>query len=124
MKAAAAGNASAMVSLGNIHYFGYMGLLDVHKGQELFSEAAARGDGSAMWCIGHRYQGQSLLEPLDMREEVDRACYWYAKAMEVFGEANSDWVKEYIDGLVLYTSLSQKTADQIMQDVHENFRIG
>ena len=124
MKAAEAGNASAMVSLGNIHYFGYMGLLDVHKGQELFSEAAARGDGSAMWCIGHRYHGQSLLEPLDMREEVDRACYWYAKAMEVFGEANNDWIKEYIDGLVLYTSLSQETADQIMQDVHKNFRIG
>ena len=124
MKAAEAGNASAMVSLGNIHYFGYLGLLDIHKGQELFSEAAARGDGSAMWCIGHRYHGQSLLEPLDMREEVDRACYWYAKAMEIYGKANSDWVKEYIDGLVEYTSLSQDTADQIMKEVHNNFKLG
>ena len=124
MKAVEAGSASAMVSLGNIYYFGYMGLLDVQKGHELFSEAAARGDGSAMWCIGHRYQGRSLIEEVDLREEVDRACYWYAKAMEIFGKTNSDWLIEYIDGLVLYTSLSQETADQIIQDVHENFRMG
>ena len=124
IKAAETGSASAMVSLGRIYYFGYLRQLDVHKGHELFSEAAARGDGSAMWCIGHRYQGRSLIEEVDLREEVDRACYWYAKAMEVFGKSNSDWLMEYIDGLVLYTSLDQETADRIMQDVHENFKIG
>lgn len=123
-KAAEAGNTSAMVSLGNIHYFGFLGQLDVHRGHELFSEAAARGDGFAMWCIGHRYQGRSLIENLELNEEVDRACYWYAKAIEVYGKANSDYFMEYIDGLILYTSLDQETADRIMRDVHENFRIG
>ena len=123
-KAAEAGNTSAMVSLGNIHYFGYLGLLDVHRGQELFSEAAARGDGYAMWCIGHRYQGRSLIEKVDLSEEVDRACYWYAKAIEAYGKTNGEYFMEYIDGLILYTSLDQETADRIMEDVHENFRLG
>ena len=77
LKAADAGNAAAMVYIGNKYYYGQGVSQDYGKAMEWYLKAADAGKATAMYNIGYMYEHGG-----GVNQDYEKAMEWYLKAAD------------------------------------------
>ena len=76
-----------------------------------------------MWAIAHRFHAKPATGYDETKDEVTRVLEWYGKAIETYTETDNAWVIEYVDGLVENHVTDRETADRIVNEQREHFRL-
>lgn len=122
-KGADAGVPLAMSYLADIYYIGYFGNVNPGKAQYYYTEAAARGEPWAMWAIAKRFHAQPTTGYDGSKDEITRVLEWYGKAIETYSDADNQWIVDLVDGLVANHVTDRETADRIIKEQREHFRL-